>query len=73
MNTPIVMMVSVILWSFGISAASLLGLMFFDWLELRRTRYGAGGLQLDSQAQIRRIQQPSAPRRRAAAPAAKAA
>jgi hypothetical protein len=70
MNAPIVMLVSVILWSFGISAAALLGLMFFDWLEVRRT--GAGGLQLDGQAQLKRIQQPVA-RRSVPATIAKAA
>lgn len=43
MNTPIVMLVSVILWSFGISALALLGLMGLDWLETRRTRLGASG------------------------------
>lgn len=41
MNTPVVMLVSVILWSFGISAVALLSLMGLDWLETRRTRLGA--------------------------------
>lgn len=43
MNTPVVMLVSVILWSFGISAIALLSLMGLDWLETRRTRLGASG------------------------------
>jgi hypothetical protein len=43
MNTPVVMLVSVILWSFGISAIALLSLMGLDWLETRRTRLGAAG------------------------------
>ena len=52
MNAPIVMLVSVILWSFGISAAALLGLMFLDWLENRRAGLGVSGLRLG------RIKQP---------------
>ena len=49
MNAPIVMLVSVILWSFGISAAALVGLMFLDWLETRRAGFGRGitGPRLD--------------------------
>ena len=45
MNAPIVMLVSVVLWSFGISAAALLGLMFLDWLEVRRAGLGASGVR----------------------------
>lgn len=75
MNTPIVMLVNVVLWSFGLSAAILAGLIWLDRFVARQQDDAAAkpGLRLDTQAMIKRIQQPSAPRRRSVAQTAKAA
>ena len=69
MNTPIVMLLDVVLWSFGVSAAILAGLIVLDRFVARKQNEAAGqpGLRLETQAMIHRsIQQPSAPRRRSA-------
>jgi cytochrome c-type biogenesis protein CcmH/NrfF len=76
MNTPIVMLLNVVLWSFGVSAAILAGLIWLDRIAARKQDETAvSGPRLDAQALIGRVQQPSAPRRRSAAsqPAARAA
>jgi cytochrome c-type biogenesis protein CcmH/NrfF len=75
MNTPVVMLVNVVLWSFGVSAAILAGLIWLDRFVARKQEESAQpNPRLDAQALINRIQQPSAPRRRSAVtPAAKAA
>ncbi len=76
MNTPIMMLLDVVLWSFGVSAAILAGLIVLDRFVARKQNEAVGqpGLRLDTQAMIHRIQQPSAPRRRSASQAtAKAA
>ncbi len=76
MNTPIVMLLNVVLWSFGVSAAILAGLIWLDRVVARKQNETAlPGPRLDTQTLIGRIQQPSAPRRRSGAnqPAAKAA
>ena len=85
MDTPVVMFVNVVLWSFGISAALLASVMLIDWIASRRivrdmVSVAAPGLEVQArietaQAMAHRLQQSSAPRRRASAiePAAKAA
>ena len=71
MNTPIVMLLDVVLWSFGVSAAILAGLMVLDAVAARRE--AKSGPQLDdTRAMLTRIQQP-APRRSANHTAARAA
>jgi hypothetical protein len=76
MNTPVVMLLNVVFWSFGVSAAILAGLIWLDRIVARKQDESPAqpGLRLDTQALISRIQQPSAPRRRGVAQAtAKAA
>ncbi len=76
MNTPVVMLLNVVLWSFGVSAAILAGLIWLDRFVARQQEETSAlpGLRLDTQAMINRIQQPSAPRRRSGvSQAAKAA
>lgn len=75
MNTPVVMLLNVVLWSFGVSAAILAGLIWLDRFVARKEEPAVQpGLRLDTQTLINRIQQPSAPRRRSGVtPAAKAA
>jgi hypothetical protein len=85
MNTPVVMLVNVVLWSFGISAALLAGVMLIDWLSSRRivrdrASLASAGAEIQAriesaQAMAIRLQQSSAQRRRASVitPAAKAA
>jgi hypothetical protein len=68
MDTSVLLMVNVILWSTGLSIAALAALLGLDWLEDRRTRHGAtlqADARLDSLMQ-KRLQQPTAPRRRPA-------
>ncbi|MDE0854649.1 MAG: hypothetical protein OSA97_09530 [Nevskia sp.] len=69
MDTPALLMVNVVLWSTGLSVAVLAALLGLDWLENRRTQLGTT-LQSESRANAlmqKRLQQPVAPRRRAAA------
>ncbi len=69
MDTSVLLMVNVILWSTGLSVAALATLLGLDWLEGRRTQSGAN-LQADARLDAlmqQRLQQPSAPRRRPAA------
>lgn len=69
MDTPALLMVNVVLWSTGLSVAVLAALLGLDWLENRRTQLGTA-LQSDARANAlmqKRLQQPVAPRRRAAA------
>ncbi len=68
MDTSVLLMVNVILWSTGLSVAALAALLGLDWLEGRRTRNGANAqadARLDAMMQ-QRLQQTTAPRRRAA-------
>jgi len=66
MNTPVVLLLNVVLWSFGVSAAILAGLIWLDRIVARKQDEAAAqpGRRLDTQTLIGRIQQPSAPRRR---------
>ena len=41
MQSPAIFLVSTILLSFGVSAALLVGLMFLDWIEVRRSHHTA--------------------------------
>lgn len=69
MDTSVLLMVNVILWSTGLSVAALAALLGLDWLEGRRTQSGAN-LQADARLDAlmqQRLQQSTAPRRRAAA------
>lgn len=43
MQSPAIFLVSTILLSFGVSVALLVGLMFLDWIEVRRTHHTALG------------------------------
>ena len=75
METPIVMLLNVILWSFGISAAILVGLMWLDDLAVRGERFAAqyGRSLSGAPVQVGRLPQDSAPRHSANEAAAKAA
>ena len=69
MDTSVLLMVNVILWSTGLSVAALAALLGLDWLEGRRTQSGAN-LQADARLDAlmqQRLQQSTAPRRRPAA------
>ncbi len=69
MDTSVLLMVNVILWSTGLSVAALAALLGLDWLEGRRTQSGAN-LQADARLDAlmqQRLQQPTAQRRRSAA------
>jgi hypothetical protein len=39
MQSPAIFLVGTILLSFGVTAALLVGLMFLDWVEVRRTHH----------------------------------
>lgn len=71
MDTSVLLMVNVILWSTGLSVAALAVLLGLDWLEGRRTQ-GNADLQADARLDAlmqQRLQQatPTASRRRPAA------
>lgn len=71
MDTSVLLMVNVILWSTGLSVAALAVLLGLDWLEGRRTQ-GNADLQADARLDAlmqQRLQQstPTATRRRPAA------
>ncbi|WP_157572535.1 hypothetical protein [Nevskia soli] len=71
MDTPVLLMVNVILWSTGLSVVALAVLLGLDWLESRRTQ-GNADLQADARLDAlmqKRLQQatPVSSRRRAAA------
>ena len=69
MDTPVMLMMNVVLWSTGLSVVVLAALLGLDWLENRRTHFAAS-LQADSRLDAlmqKRLQQPTAPRRRPAA------
>lgn len=73
MDTSVLLMVNVILWSTGLSVAALAVLLGLDWLEGRRTQ-GNADLQADARLDAlmqQRLQQatPTATRRRPAAAA----
>jgi hypothetical protein len=66
MDTSVLLMVNVILWSTGLSVAALAVLLGLDWLEGRRTQ-GSADLQADARLDAlmqKRLQQPTALRRR---------
>lgn len=74
METPIVMLLNVVLWSFGISAAILVGLIWLDELAARGERSAAhGGSSSGGPAEVARLPQGNAPRHSANEAAAKAA
>ncbi len=74
METPIVMLLNVILWSFGISAAILVTLMWLDDFAARGERVDAQqGPSSGTRASVARLPQSSAPRHSANEGAAKAA
>ena len=79
MDTSVLLMVNVILWSTGLSILALAVLLGVDWLEGRRTQnQHSATLQADMRLDslMLKKQQPKAPRRRpvaASQTAAKAA
>jgi hypothetical protein len=74
MDTPIVMLLNVILWSFGISAAILVSLMWLDGFAARGERLSAPlGPASGGSATVGRLAQANAPRHSANEAAAKAA
>jgi hypothetical protein len=72
MDTPIVMLLNVVLWSFGISAAILVGLIWLDGLSARGGD-AVEGLPSGAGATVARLPQSEAARRSANEAAAKAA
>jgi hypothetical protein len=75
METPIVMLLNVIFWSFGISAAILVGLIWLDDLAARGERIAAqhGRSLSGGRASVGRLPQDAASRHSANESAAKAA
>lgn len=75
MDTPIMMLVNVVFWSFGVSAAILAGLIWLDRIAARgEDAASRQDLRFDTPATITRLPQGGASRRSAnEATAAKAA